>query len=279
MPDIICSTQDLASQTIFQQLISNYDFDKTNEKFEDNSIYTKDQVKLITTNKRLIYSEHLDILNSDLLIFASRHKSESGKPSLLVHCTGNWNDKAEFGGRPREIAMSSGSTIKIALIELKKQKMELHLDRFDVNLEVTHHGPTQLETPLVFIELGSTPEDWKDANGALAVAHAIMRVAESKDTFRNFIGIGGPHYAQKFSSLVINPNLDFTLSHIIPKYIIDFIDKEMLIKCIRRSKEPVEGFVLDWKGLNSHQRYKLINIIELLRYDYKRIRDFKIPHI
>ncbi|TFF89371.1 MAG: D-tyrosyl-tRNA(Tyr) deacylase [Promethearchaeota archaeon] len=273
MPDIIFSKQDLASQTIFQQIMEHFDVAETDDKFEGNKIFIKDDVRLITTNKELIYSNHLDVLNSDLLIFASRHKSESGRPSLLVHCTGNWSDEAAYGGNPRELGISSGSAIKIALIELRKQKKSLELNNFDVSIEASHHGPTQLNTPLVFIELGSTPKDWKNQVGGLAVARAIMKVAQSDDTFKNYVGIGGPHYARKFSKLVL-ANKNIAVSHIIPKYMLDFITKEILLESIERSVEPVEKFIFDWKGMRSAQRKNAISIIESLNYDYEKAKSF-----
>ncbi|MHA1753795.1 MAG: D-aminoacyl-tRNA deacylase [Candidatus Helarchaeota archaeon] len=275
MPDIIISSKDLAGQSIFKQLTENFGFKKINKKFEGNDIWTKNEIRLITTNRELLYCDHLDILRSDLLIFGSQHKSESGRPSLLVHCTGNWGDNADYGGRPNEIAFSSGSAMKTALIELKNQKEQLELDDFDVSLEVTHHGPTQLDTPLVFIELGSTPKEWKNAKGALAVSYAIIKVAESKKVYKNYIGIGGPHYAQKFSKVVGNPDINFTVSHIIPKYFIDSLSKKMISECIKKSKEPIEAFVFDWKGTNSIQRKKIIPFIESLNYKYKKIKDFE----
>ena len=275
MPDIIFSSKDTASKTIFKQITENYEFEESDEKFEHNKVFIKNNVRLITTNRRLIFCNHLDILKSDLLIFATKHKSESGRPSLLVHCTGNWGDSADFGGRPKEIAMSSGSAIKVALIELFRQKEILGLHDFDVNLEVTHHGPTELNSPLVFIELGSTAKDWENNIGGLAVAHAIMKVATSKEVFNCYIGIGGPHYSNKFASIVANPNKNFTISHIIPKYMLDYVDESILRQCITRTKEKIEGFVFDWKGMNAVQRNKIINLIQLLNYDYKRIRDFK----
>jgi len=273
--DIIFSTKDIASQQIFRQIITNYVFYETNETFDGNPILRMNNIRLITTNRELIYSDHLNELNSDLIIFASRHKSESGRPSLLVHCTGNWLDKADFGGNPREISVSSGSAMKIALIELFKQRKILNLNEFDVNLEVTHHGPTNLKAPLLFVELGSTPKDWENIYGALAVANAIMKTALSNKLYKTYIGVGGPHYATKFSELVKEPNLDFAVSHIIPKYALDFIDKKSIKMCIEKTKEKIEGFVFDWKGMNSQQKEKIISILNELNYPYFKTKEIK----
>ncbi|MBD3230341.1 MAG: hypothetical protein GF329_19335 [Candidatus Lokiarchaeota archaeon] len=274
MPDIIFSTQDTASSTIFQQMMENFEFVEMDKKFEGNKIFVKDNIKLITTTKKLIYSEHLDVLNSDLLIFASRHKSESGKPSLLAHCTGNWGDKAAFGGNPMELGMSRGSAIKTALIELKKQKKALGLDKFDVSMEVSHHGPTQLKTPLVFVELGSTQKEWKNQIGGLAVARSIMKVAITKKEYKNYIGIGGPHYARKFNKLVMDAGKNIAISHIIPKYMLNYITEGIILESIERSVEKVEKFIFDWKGMKSDQRKRAISIIESMNYEYQKAKSF-----
>jgi len=276
LPDIIFSIKDKASQNIFKQLIEHYDFQDSNQMFDNHKILINKNIRLVTIEQDLIFADYIDVLNSDLFIFASRHKSESGNPSLLTHCTGNWNNEADFGGEPRTLGYSSGSAIKTALIELFRQKKLLELDQFNVNLEVSHHGPTKLATPLVFIELGSTPEDWKNESGGLAVANAIMKVASSKTVYKNYIGIGGPHYAQKFTDLVSNQDNDLSISHVVPKYMLDYFDKEMLIQTIKRSKEPLEAFLLDWKGMTSEQRDRVIKLLELKNYKYLKAKSIKL---
>jgi D-aminoacyl-tRNA deacylase len=175
-----------------------------------------------------------------------------------------------------ELGRSSGPAMKIALIELFKQKKDLKLSEFDVNIEDSHHGPTQLQTPLLFVELGSTDKDWKNRKGALAVANAIMKVAKNKQIFKNYIGVGGPHYASKFAKLIADENKNFAVSHIIPKYMLDSINNEMVLQSIDRSVEEVENFVFDWKGMNSSQKEKIISIIESIGYNYKKAKEYKV---
>ena len=46
---------------------------------------------------------------------------------------------------------------------------------FEVTYEVTHHGP-YLETPTLFIEIGSSEATWGDRDAARAIARALTEV-------------------------------------------------------------------------------------------------------
>jgi len=56
---IVASWKDVASMNIRQQLLSNYDFKKTAEKFHDDAVYYSEvegnDVKLVTTREETIY--------------------------------------------------------------------------------------------------------------------------------------------------------------------------------------------------------------------------------
>ena len=51
-------------------------------------------------------------------------------------------------------------------------KKKLKLD-YEVSYEVTHHGPS-LDVPAMFVELGSSENQWSDSKAAEAVAHSAM---------------------------------------------------------------------------------------------------------
>ncbi len=269
MPAIVISKQDLAGQTILGQLLKHYKFNE-NGKFEGNPKYRIRNIDLIITNKRLIFCDHLDKFETDLFIFGSKHKSESQRPSLLTHSTGNWSNEALFGGNPHQLAIAPAFAIKDALLELKIQQEELDLSDFEVSLEVTHHGPTNLSTPLVFIELGSNEEHWRNEVGAEAVANAIMKVASSKNSYKTVIGFGGTHYCPNFNRLIYNS--DVATSHIAPKYALDNID-QMVKRAIERTMEKVELAVLDWKGMNSHQKNNVKNKLEEIDLEFCKLNE------
>ena len=64
---------------------------------------------------------------------------------------------------------------------------------YRVSYEVTHHGPTALVTPSLFVEIGSTATEWADPAAGRAVAESIL-TAVPEETI-NLIGFGGTHYA------------------------------------------------------------------------------------
>jgi len=112
-----------------------------------------------------------DVAPSDVgaYIILSRHSG--GKPSLTVHYTGNPGPRTELGGRPWELSYT-WPRLHAALIRTYRIVAEEHglTRKFQVVLETTHHGPTSLKKPLVFIEIGSSEKEWgrRDAHRAMA---------------------------------------------------------------------------------------------------------------
>ncbi|HUX99067.1 MAG TPA: D-aminoacyl-tRNA deacylase [Candidatus Deferrimicrobium sp.] len=275
MPIIIVSNKDLAGQTIKQQLLEIYDFKETERQFEGNIIFEdpKTKVPIITINRRLIEADHLsEFFTTDLFIFASKHKSESERPSLLVHATGNWTNDNNFGGNPLELALTSGTVIKQALIELTRRQEETQLD-YDVTSEVTHHGPTNLKSPSIFIELGSNEAAWCDSMGARVVAETILEIIRGslpKKQLKYAIGFGGTHYANNFNKIQLKT--DYAISHIAPKYVLDTVTESLVLQAINKTIEDVKYAVLDWKGMVKVQRDKLIPILSELNIEVVRIQ-------
>ena len=159
---LVTSEKDTASQTIKAVLIEEYGFLPTGETFEDNPILAADESSILITTKRdMIFCDHLeDHFTAEAFIFCSRHRAESAKPSLLVHSTGNLGNEALFGGNPQSVSVSAPALVSRALHSLQREKEIRSLDEFDISLEVTHHGPTSMNTPLVFVELGVGPLGW-----------------------------------------------------------------------------------------------------------------------
>jgi D-aminoacyl-tRNA deacylase len=262
---IVASTIDVASMNIAKQIQILYDFEKTTQPFHENPIYAKNiedkEVKLVFLNEDLIHAQHItNHFTPQLLIFASRHASESGIPTLSVHTPGNL-DKAEKGGVPRKISISPASAMKNALQEMAQLKEEKKLD-YKVSYECTHHGPS-LDVPTMFAELGSQPEQWKDTKAAEIVAHSIMKAATTSKTYPTALGVGGPHYNETFTKIALTSSTAF--GHIIPKYAVaQAIQNEMLKPCIERTVEKVSSVILDWKGIKGEDKKKLMEQLRIL---------------
>lgn len=271
---IVVSKQDLAGLTIKEQLIKRGKFKESDQEFEGNTVFEdlETQVPLVTINRRLIEADHLDHLyKTDLLIFASKHKSESEKPSLLVHAPGNWTTDNSFGGNQHQLALTSAVVIKRVLNKLTKKREESQLS-YDVTSEVTHHGPTNLKSPCVFIELGSNEMYWQDPKGAQIVAKTILEIirSPSKSDFRYAIGFGGPHYASNFNKVQLYT--DFAVSHIASKYVLDKITEDIIKQAINKTVEDVKYAILDWKGMVSAQRERIIPILTNLGMEILKVR-------
>ncbi len=259
---IVASTKDIASMNITQKIIDNYGFERFSESFQQNPVYRKmmsgQEVELVFVNKELIHTQFLtDFFTPKLLVFASRHSSVSGIPTLSVHTPGNFGE-AEAGGITRKISVSPASAMKEALLEMFRQKEQLRLN-YKVSYECTHHGPS-LDVPTMFVELGSSPVQWKDLKAAEAVAHAAMATVTKQSTHSAVLGVGGPHYNEKFTKMALNTQVAF--GHIIPKYAIPKIDGEMLKQCVRRTVEKVESAVFDWKGMRGADKKRLIATLD-----------------
>jgi len=262
---IVSSTTDIASVNIAQKLISNYKFEKTETSFQQNPIYSKEvqeaEVKLVFINQETIWAQYItDHFSPKLVIFVSRHSGTAGIPTLSVHTPGNLGEEAKFGGLPRKISVSPASTMKNALSEMARLKVEMSLD-YEVSYECTHHGPS-LDVPTMFVELGSSPAQWKDLSAAEVVAHAAMAAILKKSSYQAVLGVGGPHYNKRFTEIALSTSKAF--GHIIPKYATPYINSEMIKQCIQQTLEKVGSAVFDWKGMRGTDRERIANALKEL---------------
>ena len=139
-----------------------------------------------------------------------------------------------------------------------------------LSYEGTHHGPS-LNLPTMFVELGSSPAQWSDLKAAEAVAHAAMTAVANFSAYSSeaVLGIGGTHYNQKFTSMALAGEAVF--GHMIPKYAVSLVDAEMLAQCVQRTFEKVSSAVLDWKGIRSQDKPKLLSALQEVNLSYKKL--------
>ncbi len=249
MPAIICSTQCQASQNIKEWLIEKHGF--TPGEHPKFKVWGKGELLMAEVPDKLVEVDYLDeYFASDFYVFASKHKSESGKPTLTAHTCGNWGPGAEVGGRPRELAFSAPIPKKVAFQHIASHPLE----GFEVTMECTHHGPTSMKTPFFFIEIGSAEKEWLNKKAGEIVADAIMKSIEPKlPNFRIAMGAGGTHYCPSFTKLELATDLAF--AHIIPNYAVDSLEEETFQQGVEKSGTRL--LVLDWKGLKGSQREKI----------------------
>jgi len=255
---LVASEKDLASITMIEYLKNNKGFSTIDTYNESVVLQSKEykNVKLFICNKSLLHLEDLDEISiwksSDIqsYVFLSKHASKSGIPTLTCHSAGNYADNP-YGGNSREIALSYPHLQKQYLRNITNVKSVI--PNYDIVIESTHHGPTSLKKPVLFIEIGSTEKQWTDTNAASIVCDCILNVIESdsKPCRKVGIGLGGTHYPMKFNKLLLNS--EFCLAAIATKYDLRSIDEEMLRQMIFKSIEKVTHVIVDWKGLGKEK--------------------------
>jgi D-aminoacyl-tRNA deacylase len=213
-------------------------------------------VKLYVYDGSLLSLEHLDKIHPDAssFIFLSKHKSDSGIPTLTCHCTGNFADNPN-GGNPKEIAVSYPSLQKAYIKAITAARESV--PEYDVVIEATHHGPTSLKKPVLFVELGSSEKQWADGNAASFVCDSLLGTLNNGIKRCKHVGIalGGTHYPTKFNKLLLES--EFGLAAVASKHNLQVIDEDMLDQMIEKSVEQVTHVVFDRKGLGSHKERML----------------------
>ncbi len=296
VPVVVSSLEDIASTSIKTVMLERGGWTSPGgEGYPEFRRSTRTSALMVTIQEPLVRSDNLDSychaegIDPACYIFASRHRSAAGQPALLAHVPGNWGPEADLGGEPRKVAIASAMLVRMAFLGLlrEKERHPAELARFSINIEVTHHGPTSLKHPLVFVELGSQESDWHDQDGASAVATAIESMLDTLHEQKNDlhalakkevkgigIGFGGPHYAATFDRVIATTPVAF--SHIVPKHAIEHLTKETIELAVNNTHEGVDWFVLDWKGLNKEQKDVLMPLLgQFPAIPVKRTKDLE----
>jgi len=271
---LVSSNKDIASLNIAKQILNNYSFEKRVEELQENPIYETDfegkRIKLVTLKDESVHAQHITefFTNLELIIFISRHSSLSGTPTLSVHTPGNLSE-AELGGIARKVSISPANSMRDALRTMVQFKEEMQLD-YQVSYECTHHGPS-LDVPTMFVELGSSPKQWNDTRAAEAIAHSVIKTISkfSENKAQTAIGIGGPHYSNKFTRIALESETAF--GHMVPKYAIPHLDAEIIKQCAQKTLEKVESIILDWKGIRGEDKPKLAEMLKELGIPVKKV--------
>jgi len=264
---IAASKRDIAAQNIAQQLIKSKGFQPTSDSSGD--LLQSGDVYLKLVDSDGIFTDNLAINSKiDAVIFASRHRSESGEPAITVHWTGNSTSRADFGGKPKSLSFTDPPRLRAALLALDEASRKSMLN-YAVTLEATHHGPTELGIPTLFVEVGSTEREWNDAQAAAVACEGIWKAATAPATGKLAVGFGGGHYCNKHCVAIRNDGYAF--SHILSKYFFDEYDEEIVRMAFDRTHGECRTAVLDWKGIRGPQRSKLIESLQKMSIDVVRV--------
>ncbi|MEX0921101.1 MAG: D-aminoacyl-tRNA deacylase [Candidatus Pacearchaeota archaeon] len=227
--------------------------------------------------KDIIHTENIDIkkINSyDFIIFASKHSSKSKEKSLCVHAPGNWRF-ADHGGEKGRVCKTSALLLKQMFISLNENKKKFNLKDYKVTMEATHHGPL-IEKPCLFIEVGSTEEEWTHKKASFVIAKTISETIENfkENPYSEVaIAIGGPHYCPNFNKIQLNSNV--AISHVVSSYAFP-LTEEMIKEAFDKTEEQVDFFLLDWKGLgNAHMKKEALENLDKFYIPIKKTSEIE----
>jgi D-aminoacyl-tRNA deacylase len=266
---VVYSDEDLAGRNIASHLLRHIHFSDSNvgslPALNHGDIYLL-QVKGSLVNFTLPPGGE----KAEWVLCLSKHRSESGRRCLTAHTPGNLRGSADLGGRPNEVAISNPSLQSHLIKELSRSGTELGID-CQVSVEATHHGPTELPCPVTFVEIGSDEEAWKDETMGEALARGVARVISSPIvTGEGTLGVGGGHYSEKFTSLIIDKN--FLIGHMVPKYVMnEELDDSIFRMCIERTFGGCASIVIDWKGTPSDYKESLRTLSQSLGIEFIRV--------
>lgn len=217
---------------IGEALKRRHDWEKTEDETHSSSTgggtvrYT-DQFEMRTFD-----TIHLDLVNvadvfddPDAIVFVSKHAGDTG-PLLTTHVPGNIGNAAH-GGEPNSIPDAAPNLMKAVYRELNQNAP----DGYDVAIECTHHGPSEVGAPTIFVEIGSGPDEWTDPAPAETVANAVLDLhGVSPRAGRTVVGFGGGHYAPRFTRIIRDTT--WNVGHIAASWSLDEIEDPAVLSTV-----------------------------------------------
>lgn len=279
---IIVSNLDVAGKNMKKTLLGtqNYQTKLINPpkswptgKYE---LLVSDTSAILTIPEDQIFSDYLaDYLDCELVIFASKHSSSADIKTLTCHTTGIYGPKTIYGGNDNELAFAPS----FALIKSYEKMKELasedeYFSDYWLGIETTHHGPSAIKQPVLFLEVGGTIDQWRAEKPCSLIAMVIDYIVNIYATGKvdngykqAMIGVGGTHYTARHNSLMDEGQ--FMPGHIIPKYNHEHISEDIIIQMYDKTVAKDKIFVIDKKGTRSADRRKVIEIVEKNGWNWK----------
>jgi D-aminoacyl-tRNA deacylase len=236
---ILVSGGDVASTNQAKELLKLADWDLL-ESVEGYRAYSFKHARIWWIEDGCLWEDDLDKRwekatgeKPTEVIFPSRHSAASGNASLTLHPIGTMqvppNEIPDYGGRAGDCPPPNP---RIGAWWRELNRVASDLDEFDLSLETTHHGPW-IETPSLFIEIGSTSETWGHKEAAKLLAGIIHRGlglddSEGLGTWngqgRVVVTLGGGHYAPRGNLLASHEGI--WIGHMLATYALPFSKNE-----------------------------------------------------
>jgi D-aminoacyl-tRNA deacylase len=215
---LVASIPDPASVNIRDRLLEAADWSEEGEhlgrpchRLRDMLMASIDQLHLNLDHVDQAVGHEFGI-DIDEVVFLSKHRAASGKPTLTMHPIGNFG-KADYGGKEGTLVPASPSFLSGLLRALSTSARGLP---FEVSYEVTHHGPL-LDVPTTYVEIGSDETRWGNVDAARAMAEALLNWVPADGPI--VVGIGGGHYAPRFTEVTLAKKVRF--GHMVARHVLD----------------------------------------------------------
>lgn len=247
---IVVSRVDKASMCIWNSLSRMIKFREVS-RIE----YSSDLALAYISDKDVIHIDEADEWAKNrsisLLVFLSRHEMRSPRPIITFHTPGNWTSQAEYGGKPRAVAISEPRVLSWLYRRAHEEISEL--EGFDVTIEATHHGPF-VDRPTIFAEIGSSEREWGNAKAceflASIVAEALEKIGSiTSDSRPVAISIGDLHYITITDHVARG---EYNIGHVVPKYVKP--DADIVKMAVERNSVRPSMAIVHWKALKSEDR-------------------------
>ena len=232
----------------------------------DGDVYRGKNFDLIEIDSPAISADWLDKkYEYDGFIFLSKHAAESGTLALTCHSTGNF-DEAKFGGNQKELAIPYPDLQKRYMQKLWSNHKSF--SDFEITIEATHHGPTHLKKPSIFVEIGTTELQWNDETLCFAVAQLVVNTLEKpRGTSPFAICFGGTHYSEKFTKELLFGK--YALGTVMPKHALNFLTPD-LFEHLLTQNNGAQAALLDWKSLGKYKQ-TLIDLLSTTKLEIIKI--------
>lgn len=257
---IVCSDVDLPSVNMRAALMRMHDWEDMGSSRGVSYMSCGDDVMMSIPDMHVRH-ENLDReaeafgVKVDSVVVMSRHSAKSGRPSLTAHPIGNYHE-ADFGGRPETLVKASSAEMTDAIRRIHAYNRQ---EGVQTCFEVTHHGP-YLEKPTFYIEIGSDETHWGDLPSAEVLAQVISDI-EPHDEYLTLVGIGGGHYAPRFTEAVMSSKVNF--GHMLPNYQLEGRDDEDVARMVRDAcvATGTDSVYIHRKSMRGPEEHRIADIV------------------
>jgi len=220
--------------------------------------YTQDDIPIkYIEGESILINQHVPF---DLVIYLSRHKSKSKKPTLTAHPIGNYGN-AKYGGKDHTLMLTNSEALKKVIQAIDKNARSQNLDhKYEVTLEVSHHGP-EINVPAIFVEVGSTEKEWNDLSACKCIAKSVgtlKNLGQTEVTSGIYFGRG--HYSRKATRLMLETEI--AVGHMCPKYARKWLNSRLIQEMINKTLPKPQLAIIDKNGFPRKKE-----IVEILRHN------------